>query len=68
MYAAELLIEVHEYFGISNKVSPTVTDNGSNFVKAFQRIGTGMNNDDSDIDIDFEDVDYIWKPFINRRR
>ena len=26
---------VHESFGVSGKVSSTVTDNGSNFVKAF---------------------------------
>lgn len=35
----QLLEEIHEEFGISRKVVATITDNGSNFVKAFQQFG-----------------------------
>lgn len=34
-----MLEEIHEEFGISRKVVATITDNGSNFVKAFQQFG-----------------------------
>ena len=32
---AAKIIDIHEKFGLSGKISATVTDNGSNFVKAF---------------------------------
>ncbi|KAK0050590.1 hypothetical protein Bpfe_019927 [Biomphalaria pfeifferi] len=53
---AELLYDVHENFGISNKVCLTVTDNGSNFVKAFEQFGVKIEKSD---DIEFEVVGNI---------
>ena len=37
---ARLLESVYEEFEITSKVSATVTDNGSNFLKAFRLFGT----------------------------
>lgn len=59
---AELLYDVHENFGISNKVCLTVTDNGSNFVKAFEQFGVKIEKSDDieeNDDIEFEDVGNI---------
>ncbi|KAK0048479.1 hypothetical protein Bpfe_022094 [Biomphalaria pfeifferi] len=59
---AELLYDVHENFGISNKACLTVTDNGSNFVKAFEQFGVKIEKSDDieeNDDIEFEDVGNI---------
>ncbi|KZR96874.1 Uncharacterized protein APZ42_008547, partial [Daphnia magna] len=36
---AKLLEEIHNEFGITQKLTATVTDSGSNFVKAFRLFG-----------------------------
>jgi len=55
---AEKISHVHEKFGLNGKISVTVTNNGSNFVKAFASYtpltqdsgSTQMATDDSDDD------------------
>lgn len=50
---AAKISQVHSEFQIQGKVSATVTDNGSNFVKAFNEYG------DSETEDDLEDTDDV---------
>lgn len=36
---ADIIEDIHTSYGISTRVIATVTDNGSNFVKAFEEFG-----------------------------
>lgn len=61
---AETLEDIHSKFNIDNrKLVATVTDNGSNFVKAFEEFGVSSiekescNDEDSDEEADFTFVD-----------
>ncbi|KAF7198979.1 putative LOC107373015-like protein, partial [Nothobranchius furzeri] len=47
---------IHSLFGLSTKVTATVTDNGSNFVKAFQMFQPESLSGDDDDEEDGEDV------------
>ncbi|XP_070411497.1 uncharacterized protein [Nothobranchius furzeri] len=51
---------IHSLFGLSTKVTATVTDNGSNFVKAFQMFQpeslSGDDDEEDDEDVIFTDV------------
>lgn len=52
---AMLLDEIHSEFSLdSSKIVATVTDNGSNFIKAFKEFGVSLQGSDS---IDFEEDD-----------
>uniref|UniRef100_A0AAY5L3R6 HAT C-terminal dimerisation domain-containing protein n=1 Tax=Esox lucius TaxID=8010 RepID=A0AAY5L3R6_ESOLU len=53
--AAEL-DHIHSLYGLSTKVTATVTDNGSNFVKAFQMYQPESLSDDDDDDVTFTNV------------
>jgi len=64
---AENISRVHEKFGLNGKIQATVTDNGSNFVKAFASISSlpqesgsaqGMQNDDCDNDEIVDEVTF----------
>jgi len=56
----ELLSDVHATFGIADKVTVTVTDNGSNFVKAFDEFGVKFPDDNTDPDMfAFADVNSV---------
>uniref|UniRef100_A0A8C5GN46 BED-type domain-containing protein n=1 Tax=Gouania willdenowi TaxID=441366 RepID=A0A8C5GN46_GOUWI len=50
------LDKIHSSFGISNKITATVTDNGSNFVKAF-KVYHPVQGDDSEEDEDDSEED-----------
>lgn len=53
---AKLLESVHAEFGIINKLTATITDNGSNFVKAFRVFGIKPGDD---VSPDFEAPFYL---------
>lgn len=60
--------QIHSAYGLSNKVVATVTDNGSNFVKAFRVFetpaaasdsedeGDGVEDQETDEEVTFTDV------------
>uniref|UniRef100_A0A8C2BY08 Uncharacterized protein n=1 Tax=Cyprinus carpio TaxID=7962 RepID=A0A8C2BY08_CYPCA len=52
------LDNIHSSFSISNKITATVTDNGSNFVKAF-KVYQPVQGDDSGEEDDDDDVTFI---------
>uniref|UniRef100_A0A2A4JC28 HAT C-terminal dimerisation domain-containing protein n=1 Tax=Heliothis virescens TaxID=7102 RepID=A0A2A4JC28_HELVI len=55
---AFLLEDIHGAFGIdSRKVLSTITDNGSNFVKAFKEFGVEIDTCDSIEVVEFNDID-----------
>ena len=66
----EKISHVHEKFGLNDKISAIVTDNGSNFVKAFAlytppiqdsgstHMATDDNDDDDDDDEIMDDVTF----------
>uniref|UniRef100_A0A3B1JDF9 HAT C-terminal dimerisation domain-containing protein n=1 Tax=Astyanax mexicanus TaxID=7994 RepID=A0A3B1JDF9_ASTMX len=51
------LDNIHSSFGISHKITATVTDNGSNFVKAFKRYQS-VEEDDS-VDEEDDEVTFV---------
>ncbi|XP_074552409.1 uncharacterized protein LOC141809329 [Halichoeres trimaculatus] len=51
--------QIHSLYGVSTKVTTTVTDNGSNFVKAF-RVYQPEHLNDSDDDDDHDDEGIIF--------
>uniref|UniRef100_A0A8C1VZQ7 HAT C-terminal dimerisation domain-containing protein n=1 Tax=Cyprinus carpio TaxID=7962 RepID=A0A8C1VZQ7_CYPCA len=52
------LDNIHSSFSISNKITATVTDNGSNFVKAF-KVTQPVQGDDSGEEDDDDDVNFV---------
>lgn len=52
------LDNIHSSFSISNKITATVTDNGSNFVKAF-KVYQPVQGDDSGEEDDDDDVTFV---------
>ncbi len=58
---AAAIDSVHKEFGIASKVNCTITDNGSNFLKAFKVFScsssTAPNEAENSQDFDFQDVD-----------
>ncbi len=46
--AVATFADIHSEYGIRNKIVRTTTDNGSNFLQAFQVFGEDKNNDVSD--------------------
>lgn len=53
---ASKLNEIHAEYKIQTKVRSTVTDNGSNFVKAFREYGVSEEEDDGGDGVTFVDV------------
>lgn len=41
---AKIILDIHSSFGLNNKVVATVTDNASNFAKAFEEFGIDNEN------------------------
>ncbi len=59
---ATKLNEIHAEYKIQSKVRSTVTDNGSNFVKAFREFGaTEEESDDHNDGVEFLDVDGLFQ-------
>lgn len=54
---AELLHEIHTTFVIGSKIVATVSDNGSNFVKAFKRFGVHSDRIEEEECFDLENSD-----------
>lgn len=52
------LDNIHSTYGITHKITATVTDNGSNFVKAFKRYQPLEENDseDDEDEVTFTDI------------
>lgn len=62
---AELITEINDFYGLDSvKIVKTITDNGSNFLKAFRSYGIEMSVDDlygtdNDIEADeFDDIEF----------
>ena len=51
---ATALNDIHTEYGIRNKVVRTTTDNGSNFLKAFQVFSVDKNNNEAEEEVDEE--------------
>jgi len=56
---AAKLSAVHSSYRIGRKVLMTITDNGSNFVKAFNEYSCKLVDDDDDDDLSHEDVSNV---------
>ena len=63
------IIDIHEKFGLSGKTSATVTDNGSNFVKAFATFAlpdvsptSSVTEDELEEEVIFENVNDLMVP------
>ena len=50
------LDQIHSSYGINHKITTTVTDNGSNFVKAFKRYQPVDQEDEDDNEVTFTNV------------
>ena len=51
---ASALENIHNEYGIGNKICKTTTDNGSNFIKAFSVFGTENITNTNDMEVDNE--------------
>ncbi|KAL3992372.1 protoporphyrin/coproporphyrin ferrochelatase [Sarotherodon galilaeus] len=54
------LDNIHSHYGISHKITSTVTDNGSNFVKAFKKYQP-VEEDDSENEVTFTNMNDALK-------
>ena len=66
---AAKIINIHKKFGLSGKISATVTDNGSNFVKAFDTFvlsdvspTSSVTKDELEEEVIFENVNELMVP------
>lgn len=56
---AQKLEEMNTEFGIKDKIVQTVTDSGSNFIKAFKVFGADLEIDENDEEASGEDSDLV---------
>lgn len=48
-YLARAMMDLHQEFGLSNKVVSTTTDNGKNYVAAFQMFAGNVEEDEEEV-------------------